>query len=97
MFMMSVVKLHREVSLSIPTMPRGRYVIVPATLNSGVTGDFFLSVYFSCPKEDITFQDRDYESDKGAVIEEEEEIDPQAISNEDIERMKAYFMYLIGI
>ena len=85
---MSVVKLHREVSLSIKNLNPGKYVIVPATLEAKSTGQFFLSIYHSCAKEDITFTARDNPDDHGNVIEEEEEIDPHSISQAEIQKMK---------
>ena len=94
---MSVVKLHREVSLSIKNLEPGKYVIVPATLNAGVTGTFFLSIYHSCPKEDITFASRDEPEDHGHVIEEEEEIDPDSISQKEIDKMKAHVKTLLSL
>ena len=94
---MSVVKLHREVSLSIKNLNPGKYVIVPATLKKGSTGTFFLSIYHSCPKEDIEFTSQENPKDHGHVIEEEEEIDPNSISQAEIEKMKTTITTLLKL
>ena len=91
---LSTLKLHREVSLRLQ-LDRGRYSIVPATQNDGEEGTFYLSIYHSCEKQDIRFEDGDGEPP--SVIEEEEEIDPMMITDEHVKSVKSLVQYLKNV
>lgn len=93
---LSVLKLHREVSMRIK-LPPGRYAIVPATMNPGELGTFFLSVYFSCDKKKISFFKRNEPENKGEVIEEEEETSAEEVPPDVIDEMRNLISYLRSI
>jgi Ca2+-binding EF-hand superfamily protein len=90
---LSVLKLHREVSLRI-SLPPGRFAIVPSTMNAGETGTFFLSIYFSCDKKKISMFKRGEAENKGDVIEEEEETSAEDVPQDVIEEMRNLISYL---
>lgn len=69
-FKLSKLKLHREVNIRT-VLPAGRYVIVPATKAAGKTGPFWLSIYFSCEKSEISCS---LQTKQGEFIVEEEEV-----------------------
>jgi hypothetical protein len=93
---LSFVTQHREVSLSL-NLNEGRYVIVPATVSAGEKGEFALSVYYSCSKTDIQMRSKEDPEDFGGVIEEEEEIELEDITDEAIERLRNYYLFLLGL
>lgn len=93
---LSVLKLHREVSLRI-TLDPGRYAIVPATMNPGEIGNFFLSIYFNCDKKKVGFFKRGEPNNRGEVIQEEEEALTEDISEEVIQEMRSLIGYLKSV
>jgi hypothetical protein len=93
---LSTLKLHREVALRT-RLEKGRYAVVPATQKEGAVGEFFLSIYFSCEKRDISFRTRDDELETGEFIEEEEEIDPNAITAAAIQNVQSLVGYLTSV
>jgi hypothetical protein len=68
---MSSMKQYKEISLNL-TLENGDYVIVPSTMEEGVQGQYFLSVYFDCGQNEISITNSETD-DKGTVIQEEEE------------------------
>lgn len=55
------------------SVSNGRYFLVPATLNAGVTSRFLLNLYFDCSKEEISVKSVENPDRKFEIIEEEEE------------------------
>lgn len=51
---LSKLRLHREVNLRT-VLSAGSYIIVPATKKPNQFGEFWLSLYFSCNKESVSF------------------------------------------
>jgi len=51
----SVLKEHREVSLRLQKLPKGRYIIVPSTRNVGEYGEYTLSIYINKGLDDVVF------------------------------------------
>jgi hypothetical protein len=90
---LSVLKLHREVSLRI-SLPPGRFAIVPSTMNAGEIGTFFLSIYFSCDKKKVSMFKRGETENKGEVIEEEEETSSEDVPQDVVDEMRNLISYL---
>jgi hypothetical protein len=88
--------MHREVTLRLELDP-GKYSIVPATMNSGETAQFWLSVYFSCAKDEIELFKRGNPEQKGNIIAEEEEVDPASISEDIVTDIRKMVSYLISL
>ena len=93
---LSPLKLHREVHVRQELDP-GKYALIPATMNAGETGQFFLSVYFSCEKEAMDIYKKGEPDNKGAVIEEEEEVDPASITEDIVVDLKKMLAFLISV
>lgn len=93
---LSQLKMHREVTLRLELDP-GKYSIVPATMNSGETAQFWLSVYFSCAKDEIELFKRGNPEQKGSIIAEEEEVDPASISEDIVTDIRKMVSYLISL
>ena len=66
---LSKLRLHREVHLRT-VLGIGNYIIVPATKKPNQLGDFWLSLYFSCKKESVSFTYGELNSNP--IAEEEE-------------------------
>ena len=93
---LSQLKMHREVTLRLELDP-GKYSIVPATMNSGETAQFWLSIYFSCAKDEIVLSKRGSPEIKGNMIAEEEEVDPASISEDIVTDLRKMVSYLIAL
>ena len=92
-FKLSKLKLHREVNLRT-VLPAGRYAIVPATKISKQVGTFWLSVYFSCPKNKFSCT---FKNSEGSAIAEEEEIPTSAVNPSLIKSYRTAFEKLSSI
>lgn len=90
---LSVLKLHREVHKRLNLDP-GKYAIVPSTMNPGCTGEFWLSVYFSVTKRSVRIYKADEPDNKGATIEEEEEITADDITDGYVRMIQSLVNYL---
>jgi hypothetical protein len=69
------IKEYRDNAIEIE-LPNGKYAIVPSTLKPGMTGKFFMNVYFSCDKDAINlykYADKKEDRAQFNVIAEEEE------------------------
>lgn len=89
---LSVLKAHRNVEMRIP-LKAGKYFLVPATMNEGECGKFWLSTYFDCAKRDVTVYNCKNESEKGGLIYEEEEDDAN-LTEEDLNKLRKTFASL---
>ena len=92
---LSVLKLHRNLELRI-TLPAGKYFIVPATMEAGKTGEFWISVYLECEKSDATLYDCRNPEDKGRIIAEEEE-DLGPASQEEVDQYQNLLKFLSSL
>lgn len=90
---LSVLKLHREVHKRLE-LDAGRYVIVPSTMNAGETGKFWLNIYFSVSKRVVNIYKSGDRSNGGEPILEEEEIDPQTVTEEMVDEFRKLVEYL---
>ncbi|CAG9317944.1 unnamed protein product [Blepharisma stoltei] len=93
---LSVLKQHREVSCKIDILP-GKFAIIPATLNSGETGKFWLSIYSKCEREKVKVYSSSDPENVGVEIENEEEVPKESISPSIINDLRELVVYLNSI
>lgn len=71
MMEMTAITSYKQTVLNLNLAPGG-YTLVPTCQHAGLTGQYFLHMYFNCPRSAIEIENLET-SDKGAIIEEEEE------------------------
>lgn len=92
---LSVLKQHRCLDLRINLDP-GSYFVVPAIMEPGKTGKFWLSIYLDCDKKDVTTCDCRNPADQGSyIVEEEEDVGPATI--EAVKSAQDLFGYLSSL
>ena len=68
----SPVREYRDTNIDTMKLNPGRYLIVPSIKEPGLTGTFYLSVYFSCPKLAVKIQQKGTSYTGDIILEEEE-------------------------
>lgn len=68
----SPVREYRDTNIDTMKLNPGRYLIVPSIKDPGLTGTFYLSIYFSCPKLAIKIQQKGTNYTGSIILEEEE-------------------------
>ena len=89
---LSVLKAHRNIEMRIK-LDAGRYVIVPATMNFGKIGEFWLSIYFDCIKSKVSAYNCRNTSEVGELIAEEEEIE-ENFTEKELDEIRRKFVSL---